>query len=300
MGRRRVAWLAAGLVGCSPSSPAGAPDASTGDDVTGADVAAHDAGDAGDAAADEVHGHCEPVTGSCDLVLQACPSGQECVAGAQAEGGFATSCQPVHAGQHIEPGYACCPATASTGDPCLPGLTCVGDPCTGDAGGGLCAPYCCEGDDTPCGSSSEGVAGHCDLGVVDNAGTTLYDVCDYALACKPLGVQPCPLGQACLVRDTSGSAQCVHVYNGGAAAAQEGAACTYVNSCADGLMCLTDTGPDGGAQQVCLMLCSTGQGTPPFDAGALGMQPGTGGCDPGKHCAAAAAIFPAWLGVCLP
>jgi len=307
MSRRPRAWLAAitaiagstGLAGCGHASSAAAIDAGADLDVL-PDVERPEASGARDASPDSAAGHCEPVTGPCDLVLQTCPSDQECVAAPQTDGGFATSCEPLHATQHIEPGYPCCPAASSTDDPCLPGLTCVGDPCTGDAGGGLCSPYCCEGDDTPCGSSSTGVPGHCDLGIVDDTGATLYDVCDYALPCKPFGVQPCPAGEACLVGDTSGGAQCVQIYDGAAPPALEGAACTYVNSCADGLMCLTDTGPDGGAQQVCLMLCATGQGTPPFDAGALAMQPGTGGCDPGKHCAAATQIFPAWLGVCLP
>jgi hypothetical protein len=309
MSRRPEAWLAAiaavawtaWLSACSGTSASEASDASAASDqAVGPDVTQPETSGAPDAAAEAAHGHCEPVTGSCDLVLQTCPSGQECLALVQADGGWATSCDPVRAAQHIEPGYPCCPAPSSADDPCLPGLTCVGDPCTGDAaGGGLCSPYCCEGDDTPCGSSSDGVPGHCDLGIVDTAGATLYDVCDYALPCKPFGVQPCPAGDACLVQDTSGGAQCAQVYNGGAPAAQEGAACTFVNSCADGLMCLTDTGPDGGLQQVCLMLCSTGQGTPPFDAGALGTQPDMGGCDTGKQCKAAPQIFPAWLGVCL-
>jgi hypothetical protein len=205
----------------------------------------------------------------------------------------------VQAVQHIQPGYPCCPSATSTDDPCLPGLRCIGNPCTGDAGGGRCSAYCCAGDDTPCGASPEGVPGHCDIGIVDNAGTPLYDVCDYAPPCKPFGLLPCPAGSACLVQDTSGGAHCAQIYDGDAGAAGEGEPCVYDNSCADGLMCLTDTGPDGGPQQVCLMLCATGQGAPPFDAGALGMQPGTGGCDPGKHCVAATQIFPSWLGVCL-
>jgi hypothetical protein len=63
-------------------------------------------------------------------------------------------------------------------------------------------------------------------------------------------------------------------------------------------MCLTTTQADGGMKAQCMMLCYTGQGTPPFNPQSLAMGPGTGGCDAGKTCQMAPQIFPQWLGVC--
>lgn len=292
---------ALGVAAChggSAAPPAGG-DEDGGDSGGSADATREDGGllDAGHDSA--LKGNCEPVKGRCDLVLQDCEAGTQCAAEEGADGGYTATCVPTYPVQHIGLGYPCCPPAQADQDTCLPGLVCVGDPCVGDAGGGRCSPYCCAGDDTPCGQSPEGFAGHCDVGVVDNAGTPLYDVCEYAAPCEPLGIVPCPAGYACLVEDTTGSAKCSEIFNGGAAPAAEGQACAYDNSCAAGLMCLTTSSPEGGSISECLMLCSTGTGTPPFDAGALGMGPGTGGCDTGKQCVSAPQIFPAWLGVCI-
>jgi hypothetical protein len=110
----------------------------------------------------------------------------------------------------------------------------------------------------------------------------------------------CPSGSTCLVEDTTGTAKCSESFNGGAPLAGEGQTCPYDNSCEPGLMCLTTPNPEGGGSIAqCYMLCYTGQGTPPFDAGALAMTPGTGGCDPGKQCDTATQLFPLWLGVCV-
>jgi hypothetical protein len=309
---RRLACLAA-LLGCGAagaivvacstgSSPraggadAGVPDTASPED----DAPSRDAGRGDGPTESSLKGGCEPVEGSCDLVLQGCPSGSQCTAGPLADGGYTAACGPTYGVQHIAAGYACCPPASPAGDPCLPGTTCVGDPCVGDAGGGRCAPYCCAGDDTPCGVSPEGFTGHCDLGIVDDAGAPLYDVCEYAPICQPLGLLPCPSGYTCLVEGTTGGAMCSEIYNGGAPPVGEGKPCTYDNSCQSGLMCLTTSGADGGSVSDCFMLCFTGMGAPPFDAGALGMTPGTGTCDVGKQCASATQIFPPWLGVCVP
>jgi hypothetical protein len=302
-----AAWAAAGVLGamvaCSSgsSAPAAGVDASTPETGGGLDATKAETGVALDAGHEGslLEGGCSPVKGACDLVTQDCPSGSWCGVEQQPDGSYVAACTPSQAVQHVAAGYACCPTAQEANDPCLPGLECVGDPCVGDAGGGRCTPHCCPGDDTPCGASPEGFTGHCDVGVVDNAGTPLYEACEYAPPCEPLGLVACPAGYACLVQDKTGDSKCSEIFNGGAAAATEGQACKYDNACAAGLMCLTETAPEGGTTSQCLMLCYTATGSPPFDAGALGMKPGTGGCNAGKACEGAPQIFPAWLGVCL-
>jgi hypothetical protein len=304
-----LAALAAGAGAACSSSPAASSDAdaSTSGDDAGADATQPSGSSSGDAASDQaVQASCEPAKGpACDLVLQNCPAGKQCVAVAQGGGKYTTQCGPTYATQHIDRGYPCCPPSSASQEPCLPGLQCIGNPCTGDAGpggggGGRCAPYCCSGDDTPCASTPEGFAGHCNLNVVDGAGKSMFNVCDYMPPCKPLGLLPCPPGYACEVQDTSGSATCSQIFNSGGPPAKEGASCTYNNSCDDGLMCLQLTAPDGGVSSQCMMLCYTGQGTPPFNPQSLAMGPGTGGCNTGKQCVGAPNAFPPWLGVCAP
>jgi hypothetical protein len=304
----------AGLAGLAACSGAGSGAAADGVDASGDDDASIvEASQGKDAAARDgardasLEGACEPVEGTCDLVLQNCPPGSQCTVQPKSGGGggYVAACGPTYPVQHIDRGYACCPPTTFADDPCLPGLKCIGDPCVGEAGtgvaggGGRCTPYCCAGDDTPCATSPEGFPGHCDIGVVDTAGTVLYDVCDYAPPCQPLGLVPCPPGYGCLVQDKAGDAKCAQLYNAGSPPGTEGQPCEFNNACQDGLMCLTSTSTDGGTVSSCLMLCYTGQGSPPFDAGALGGTPGRGGCNPGKQCISATQIFPAWLGVCI-
>jgi hypothetical protein len=290
----------AAVVACSShSAPAAGVDASAAEVGPGVDAAQLDVHvvEAGHEAS--LEGGCEPVKGPCDLVLQDCPSGSQCGVQSRPDGSYLAACGPTQAVQHVALANPCCPSATAADDPCLPGLVCIGDPCVGDAGGGRCTPYCCTGNDTNCGASPEGFTGHCDVSIVDNAGAPLYEVCEYAPPCKPLGLVACPAGYTCLVEDQAGDSKCSQIFNAGGPALTEGQTCKYNNACASGLMCLTETTPEGGTTAQCLMLCYTGSGTPPFDAGALGMKPGTGGCNTGKACSPAPQIFPPWLGVCL-
>ena len=242
-----------------------------------------------DAATAKESGNCTKVKGPCDLVLQDCQPGQECVVTRPAGGSFTTTCRAVGASQQLPIGRACCPGATN---PCLPGLTCVGDDCVdGSAPTARCAPACCPGDDTSCGKSDpEGIAGACDITLFSNS-EELHNTCTYKERCKPLRLEPCKPGQACIVEDKVGTSSCVSS-NG----LPEGAPCGFLNDCADGMMCF---GPaDGGAK--CRLLCLTPNAATPFDAGALEGGPGRGGCPAGETCniGLSPQQFPAWLSIC--
>jgi hypothetical protein len=315
--RRHLLWLAGGallaggsIIGtaaCSGDSaaPEGGLDASF-DSTSGAD-AGHDAAPLADAGHDaatpkvDAGGHCSAVTGACDIVAQDCDGASECFEVPGDGGIWTTACIPTTGNSRIAKGAPCCPGQQS--NPCLPGLECLGDLCQGDAApSARCAPRCCSGNAAVCGSSPEGFPGVCDTDVTgplpDGGVQDLFFICSYSEVCRPLGLAPCPTGFGCLVSDNQGSAKCVQIYdpNGPADGLGEGAACTYANQCADGLMCL---GPKG-AQATCRMLCLTPGSMPPFDAGALADGPGTGGCAAGKTCSAPLdpTQFPAWLSLC--
>jgi hypothetical protein len=288
------ATLALGAVSCSSSNKS-TSDASV--DSSGVDSSGNDDGGAdtmGDVG-DEVvlKGGCEDIDGSCDLVLQNCAAGKQCV-----QFGTHTQCASTSPKQHIAKGYLCCPGR---GD-CAPGLQCLGGPpCTGPdagppAGGARCTPACCQGDDTPCGNTPEGFQGTCNLRIENpnNTNETLYWVCLYVEPCKPFGIQPCPVGDGCYVIDNNGGFECAAIYNNGGPPAGEGAPCQSVNSCADGLDCLGS--PDGGF--ACTMICYTGKGNPPFNANQVDGGPYSGGCSKGKTCMQDI-NYPAWLGICL-
>lgn len=236
-------------------------------------------------------GHCTPVKGSCDLVLQDCPDdkGQkaECVVTASGKG-YATTCRPVRASQRLPIGRECCPDSPG-GDPCLPGLSCIGDPC-GDAGkpNGRCSPTCCPGDDLACEKSDpEGISGRCDV-VLFAGNTEINNVCSYRTRCRFFGAEPCKPGDVCILEDKAGTASC-----GSSNGKTERAACQFSNDCASGLNCLG--GGDAGA---CRMFCLTPNSNPPFDASAADGAPGLGGCNPGNSCLPLGAGFPGWLSVC--
>jgi hypothetical protein len=231
---------------------------------------------------DELQGNCEPIQGPCDLVLQNCGGGKECVP-AQSGGGYTTVCQTPTGTQHIGKGSACTPPSQANQNPCLPGLECLQS---------RCSPYCCLQDNTPCGASvPEGLPGQCNLSVTGGDAGVLYYACTYSATCKPFKVLPCPQGSGCY-GDQQANFTCSQyaVPNG----KPEGSPCQYLNDCVDGTQCL-GTGDGGSA---CTMLCYTGQGNPPFDAGSLQMGPGTGGCSNGKSCTISINGWPTWIGGC--
>lgn len=242
-----------------------------------------------DAGSKKDGGNCTAVKGPCDLVLQDCPPSEECVVTRATAGGFTTACRAVGASQQLPIGRACCPGAAN---PCLPGLTCVGDPCVdGGAPTARCAPACCPGDDKSCGiSDPEGIAGACDI-TLFSGNDEIHNTCTYKERCRPLRLERCKPGQACIVEDKTGSSSCVSS-NGKA----EGESCGFLNDCADGMMCFGSA--DGGAS--CRVLCLTPNAATPFDAGALDGGPFGGGCPAGETCniGLSPQQFPAWLSIC--
>lgn len=324
LGRRTLALLACSVTlglgvfveACSSSSGGGFSSDDSGTDATinnGSDAGTDGAKQGGgDASAGDAGGHCTPIMGACDIVLQDCPKSktgaqQECVANGNG-GNFNTVCVPAQASEQLPTGRACCPSNAS--NPCLPGLECIGDPCPDagpDAGGaaqtGRCSPHCCANDQ--CGvSDPEGISGACDL-TLSSGGKDLYYVCTYKETCKPLGVQPCKgANTACQVQDKFGSGNCGPIFG---TAAKEHELCNPFVQCADGMMCfskIVDGGavnePDGAPANECLYLCHTPNSATPFDGGLLTTAPGHGGCPGGETCKIGVTDFPAWLSLCAP
>jgi hypothetical protein len=330
MRTRRVCLLGFGLAWCSAavflacggggSAGDGGADASvdTGDvaqrdshlDRIGKDSPV-DRGDAGPADSGLV-GHCSPVNGpACDIVLQDCPSKEECVVvsdpTAESGLGFTTQCQPNTASEHLAAGATCCPGGAN---PCDPGLVCIGSSCAGDAGGGRCAPACCPGDagaiQANCGFSPEGYAGSCSLTLTggkptakDEAGA-LYTTCLYASTCT-IFAQPCGPGDTCIVEDMAGTSKCVPISNdGGSVGVSPGGLCGgFANACAQGLACIGLSFDGAVLPSTCNYMCYLTGGSPPFDAGIITSAPGMGGCPSGQACKAVGG-FPTWLGACGP
>ena len=271
------------VAACSSDSPAttdgadASPDGSRIDPKKDATVDPTDSGkDAG--------GHCSGATGSCDIVLQDCPSGQEC----SVDNNGKAKCQAAQSSQSREKGQACCPNGPNQ---CLPGLTCVGGSACVDGGPetGRCSPACCRGDDQACGvSSPEGIAGACELGLVDENQNDLYTVCTYRDRCQPFGVKPCPSGGACQVTDKTGASTCI-APNGKTL----GDACQFANDCNDGLACIGAA--DAGQ---CRLLCLTPGSVNPFDAGVEDGGPYHGSCTTGTSCTRGIAERPSWLSFC--
>ena len=199
-----------------------------------------------------VAGNCSAVDSpACDVVLNNCPASEagvpgECLPGGGDASAFCTIERP---SQHLPPGHTCCPA-AEGEEPCLSGSECVGDPCTdGGIATARCSPRCC--NDSTCGSSPEGIAGHCSLDLVNTSGDSLYNVCTYQRPCKPFHVQACPTGEVCIIEDHLGTSSCIDLFLPDAGDGSEGSGCGASNSCGESLACLSlgddDDGDDGGS-----------------------------------------------------
>lgn len=277
------------MAACSTSSPdAGGGDATT---ETSAPDAAKDAPvTPQDSAVDAGKvGNCSVAKGACDIVLQDCPAQQECVVNAS----HATECRPVESSQQLPIGRGCCPNNPA-GNPCLPGLTCVGSPCVdgGPTTTGRCSPACCTGNDQACGKSDpEGISGACDITLVDSdSGVELHQACTYRQRCKPFMVEPCAVGQTCLVEDKVGSASCVDSF--GKTNRQP---CSFGNECADGFICIGL----GDAGSTCHTVCLLPGSTNPFDASVEEGGPGKGGCPVGEKCDISNfKDLPSWFALC--
>ena len=300
--RRRSALLLAvfffvdagvAAIACSSSSAPGfdTPDATT-DDEGGLKDGGLDSNTPNGDTGPQGGGHCppdgSPVTSSpCDVVLQDCPKDskgntQECVVN-----GTASECVALQASEQLSIGKACC-SNNSSGNPCSPGLTCVGNPCV-DGGpiSGRCSPACC--DDKVCGKSDpEGITGSCDLTIVNDTQTPLYNVCSYRLRCQPFGVEPCTNGQGCEIDDSQGTATCIDT-----SGKTNRQSCSFKNDCADGYICF-----GGGATGLCHYMCLLPNTVSPFDAGLVEAGAGKGGCPAGEACTVSFMDAPAWLGAC--
>lgn len=267
-----------------PTIVEGAPDAR-------GEPAAEDARPAIADAGPREGGHCTQVRGPCDLVLQDCPRSkngveQECVVTGSGNT-LTTECIVVQTAPKLAQGASCC---AGSENPCKPGLTCVGPPCTQSNGikAGRCAPYCCKGDDSTCGASQpEGIAGKCDLSLVEGA-NAVGDVCSYRADCRPFGLQPCRPAEICLVDDADAGAHCLT-----GTGKKDHERCTFANDCADGLICV-----GAGDFGLCRTACILPNTTTPFDRTALDGGPGTGGCPEEQRCNLSFKDFPAWYGAC--
>jgi hypothetical protein len=253
-------------------------------------------------------GHCSPINGACDIVLQDCPANMQCglVPDPTKPIGYTTGCVPDQAYQHLPVGSFCCPAA---NDPCNPGTLCTGALCIGDGGsgggGGRCSPACCFASAiNNCGvSTPEGYPGECTLNE-DINGMFAFTACAYLETCT-LFEKHCPTGFTCEVQDKSGTSKCIvidQVGGGGPSGIPAGSPCPMgtANACADGTGCFQFTLPDSGTTNLCEYYCYLPGGSPPFDAGIITAAPGHGGCPAGYTCESAPMILPTWLGICAP
>jgi hypothetical protein len=246
-----------------------------------------------DAGKDVVPMTCEAgVSGSCDIVLQNCPSGHECTA-VNLEAGVCTyqlQCTTNTTGSLAE-GYAC---TQGASNPCVAGLECIE---------GRCARHCCLGDDSVCGTSQpEGFTGACAVNVsLQYCTGTAYSVCTYAKPCELYQLLPCGPGLDCVPQTgTNGNATCSDYASGTDAGKAEKATCQYSNDCEDGMGCYGAL--DGGASSCTWQCYVKGMGGPYDSMIAADAGAGKGGCPTGEACTPInwSGMLPAWLGLCEP
>lgn len=248
----------------------------------------------------------QTLSGTCDLVLQNCPSGNECVPILNADNSVTAQCQPAGTGA-VPQGHECCPNAANQGG-CVSGTFCLGNDCSVLDGGpgsksGRCSPYCCQGDNGKCGSSDpEGLKGTCDTNIIgqnpqDGGDLQFGSGCTYKPPCKPFHVQSCgsDTNSTCTLQDDGVSFRCSGIFQ--PPGQDAGTLCNSANACANGLECL---GPiDAGA--TCTIMCYRADGgTPPFDASVLTNAPGFGGCPVGSACNGTLVGGPGWYGFCVP
>jgi hypothetical protein len=187
------------------------------------------------------------------------------------------------------------------------GTFCNADCADPDAGpgtkSGRCAPFCCAGDNTVCGSSDpEGIKGICNVtsvGTLEDGGSiTFGNQCTYDISCEPFGVQPCSDSTAtCTLADDKVSFKCSSILSPPGVAL--GGACNAGNACQSGLECLGAA--DGGSASVCTEMCFIPEaGAPPFTPNKVDGGVGTGGCPSGQTCAGIILGGPVWYGFCAP
>lgn len=248
------------VVGCGGTPSDSRPDATIADD-TGTTVTPDayldptiDAGpiqpnDTGTTGTSDTGGRvCRSPSGTCDLILQNCPTGQACVYALPNATATTpeTVCAPV-VGAGAAEGGACCALNS-----CANGLVCVGameetpggGTCTAE-GMGTCQRYCC-------GSSADCAAGE----LCNRFGSTFSGgICDTSDDCGLVDQTGCASGQGCYPAD-GGTTQCLTPTAAGAA---EGATCMYTNDCVAGTACFNLTS-GGSSRAVCLRLCDIGDG----------------------------------------
>jgi hypothetical protein len=254
----------AGGAGGSPSGGSGGGTAGAGGGGSG--------GTAGDGGGVCAPGTATNVTGSCDIVLQNCPSGLTCRIEQTDAGAYVTSCLDLGNGSK-KLGESC-----NAHKDCQAGTSCALAKCT--------RPCCGELEAAQCGAS-----GSCDM-KISYGSTAFVQVCTFSAPCTPWA-QDCPVGPEsdCHV-GANGKLKCSipnYAPDGGSTL---GMPCQFLNDCADSQQC--DFASGSG---VCRWLCKASATSAP-DAGVVGGTPGNGGCPSGETCKAYSS--PSWLGVCRP
>jgi hypothetical protein len=136
-----------------------------------------------------------------------------------------------------------------------------------------------------------------------DSGSTGDDTAPASTSCVPLGVDPCTGSHENCVPDPNAVSAdpldppsvCLSIQGAGLG---EGETCTGSADCAEGLDCIGTQGGTYACQWMCYDAVTAIIAPPPFDAGALGSQPGRGGCPPLETCTLQVTGYPTWLSVC--